>query len=58
MMKWGRRLVEALSIGDNPNLEETNTNKILTFVEMQGVEKRKKLPAVVMTPVAVGDKVA
>jgi hypothetical protein len=46
----GRFLVDYLVIDENPNLEETNTNNILTFVEMQEQEKRKKVPVVIMTP--------
>lgn len=38
----GRRLVDTFTIGENPNLEETNTTQVLSFVNE--LAERKKTP--------------
>lgn len=37
----GKVIVRALSIGDNPNLQETNSTKVFSFVNNCEVQKRK-----------------
>jgi len=47
--KWGRMFVSAVFVDVNPNLEETNTSNVLTFINTQS-EKKKKPPGVVVKP--------